>query len=368
MTSSAELNTGPDTDPDTDPDTHINTGLDTDINTGLETGAGSPSSEPGRASDRSATRSATGSTIRHAVRFPVAGRHLAAWHYPGTDGSCVVMAGGLAVTKEPATDLFAARLNAAGHGVLAFDYRRLGESEGTPRQVIRVGDQLADWQAAIDFAAGLPGVDPARIAIWGFSASGGHILPVAARNPRLAAAIAQTPNVGGFAAARAALRYQTPGASARLMERAVADAIGALLGRPPLLIPLGGAPGEVALLTTPDVADAQQALDPDGRHAETWLQQTAARTVLRIAFYRPGRAAPDVRCPLLVLVCDDDKTAHPPAATAAAKRAPSSELVRLPGGHYAPFLAAHEQAVAAQLDFLDRNLRRGAATGAVPED
>jgi len=40
----------------------------------------------------------------------------------------------------------------------------------------------------------------ARLAIWGFSASGGHILAVAARNPDLAAAIAQTPLADAAAA------------------------------------------------------------------------------------------------------------------------------------------------------------------------
>ncbi len=33
----------------------------------------------------------------------------AAWHYPGTNGACVIMAGGFAVTKEPGTDRFALR-------------------------------------------------------------------------------------------------------------------------------------------------------------------------------------------------------------------------------------------------------------------
>ena len=33
-----------------------------------------------------------------------------------------------------------------------------------------------------------------------------------------------------------------------------------------------------------------------------------------------------------------------------------AELVRLPGGHYAPFLDAHEQAVAAELSFLNRHV------------
>jgi uncharacterized protein len=101
-------------------------------------------------------------------------------------------AGGFGVTKEPGTDRFARRFHDAGYGVLAFDYRGLGDSGGQPRQVQRLGDQLADWDAAIAFAATLPGVDPAKLAIWGFSSSGGHVFRVAARHPQLAAAIAQT--------------------------------------------------------------------------------------------------------------------------------------------------------------------------------
>jgi dienelactone hydrolase len=176
------------------------------------------------------------------------------------------MTGGFAVTKEPGTDLFAGRFNDAGFAVLAFDYRCFGESGGRPRQVARIRDQLADWQAAIACAASLPGVDPAKLAIWSFSASGGHVLRVAARNPRLAAAIAQTPNADGPA------------------------------------------------------------------------------------------AAPRVRCPLLVVVCDQDQSALAEPAARAARRAPHGELVRLPGGHYAPFLGAHERAVQAELSFLRQNL------------
>src|SRR6266542_6729473 len=156
------------------------------------------------------------SVEREKVRFASGGTECAAWHYPGTNGVCVIMAGGGGVTKEPGTDLFARRFCEAGFGVLAFDYRRLGESGGQPRQIVRMGEQQADWQAAIDFARTLPGVDPARLAIWGFSLSGGHIFPVASRNPDLAAAIAQPPNADGQAAAPNALRYATPLAVLRL--------------------------------------------------------------------------------------------------------------------------------------------------------
>ncbi len=183
------------------------------------------------------------------------------------------------------------------------------------------------------------------------------MLNVAARHPQLAAAIAQTPNAGGLAATRSAMGHQTPGASLRLTARGLLDAVGGVFGRAPLTVPLGGAPGTVAVLATPDVADTQRALDPQGLHAETWRQEAAARSVLRLAAYRPGRAAGHIRCPLLVLVCENDKSAYPPAAVAAARRAPNEQLERLPGGHYAPLLEAHEQALAAQTAFLARHLR-----------
>src|SRR3954454_4643526 len=137
---------------------------------------------------------------RHKVRFPSGDTTCAAWHYEGVNGGCVVMSGGLAVTKEPATDRLAARFQAAGFSVLALDFRRLGESGGTPRQVVDPGDQQADLRGAIAFARGLPGVDPERVALWGFSMSGGHVLVVGARDARLAAVIAQAPLADGVAA------------------------------------------------------------------------------------------------------------------------------------------------------------------------
>ena len=113
-------------------------------------------------------------------------------------------------------------------------------------------------------------------------------------------------------------------------------------------------------VTTPDALDADQALNPDNRYP-SWLQAVAARSALPLAFYRPGRDAPLVRCPLLVLVCDQDQTALAGPAADAAQRSAPAELVRLPGRHYAPFLDSHEQAVEAELSFLRRHLLDQAA-------
>jgi uncharacterized protein len=305
------------------------------------------------------------SVKREKVRFLSGDAECAAWHYPGTTGACVIMAGGLAVTKEPATDQFAKRFHDAGLSVLAFDYRRLGESGGQPRLVLPIKDQLADWQAAIDFAATLPGVDPARVAIWGFSASGGYVFDIAARNPQLAAAIAQTPHADGPAGLRNAASYQKAFAMLRFTGRGVLDALGGLVGLQPLLVPLVGPPGTVAMLSTPDaVNDGIRALSPDNRYPH-WQQRVATRSALRLGFYAPGRRASRIQCPLLVLVCDQDRTAMPEPAATAANRAPRGELVRMPGGHYEPFLGGHEMAVEAELSFLRRHLLDAPADGAV---
>ncbi|GLY70444.1 alpha/beta hydrolase [Amycolatopsis taiwanensis] len=294
------------------------------------------------------------SVERQKVRFVSGDEECVAWHYPGANGACVIMAGGFGVPKEPGTDRFAKRFNEAGFAVLAFDYRRMGESGGQPRQVLPVTDQLADWQAAIGFARTLPGVNPASIAVWGFSASGGHIFKVAARNPDLAAAIAQAPLADGLAAAPSASRYQKPLAALRFTARGLLDTLGGVVGRRPLLVPLCGEPGTVAFLTTPDSLDSDRALRRD--KYPDWQQEVAARSLLRLAFYRPGRVASRVRCPLLVVACDQDQSALPGPAVRAARQAPRAELVRLPGGHYAPFLEAHEQAFDSELSFLRRHL------------
>ncbi len=298
---------------------------------------------------------------REHVRFVSGDVECAAWHYPGSNGGCVVMAGGFAVPKEPATDLFAQRFHEAGFSVLAFDYRRLGESGGEPRLVLPIRDQLADWQAAIDFARTLPGVDPRKVAAWAFSASGGFLLRVAARDPELAAVIAQTPNADGPAALRNAARHQKPLALLRFTALAVLDVLGGVIGRPPRLVALAGQPGTTALLTTPDSLDGVRALHADAY--PDWQQAVAARSALRLGIHRPGRYAPRVHCPLLVLVCDQDQTSLAEPAARAVARAPRGELVRMPGGHYEPFLDGHEQAVEAELSFLRQHLLAPALHG-----
>lgn len=292
--------------------------------------------------------------MREKVWFSSAGVECAGWHYPGSNGGCVVMTGGFGVTKEPGTDRFAERFAAAGFSVLAFDYRNFGESGGELRHVAPIAGQLADWRAAIGCAASLPGVE--RVALWSFSLCAGYVVQLAAEDDRIAAAIAQSPNIDGPVVTRKASRYQSPLGALRLTGRVVLDTLGALVGRPPKLVALSGPRGTVALLNTPDAQLGDAVLNPGNKYPD-WQQTLAARSIPAAAFYRPAKYAADIRCPLLYVVCDDDKSALAAPAITAATKSPKAELVRLPGNHYAPFLDAHEPAVEAELAFLRQHLQ-----------
>jgi pimeloyl-ACP methyl ester carboxylesterase len=306
----------------------------------------------------SISHSESAAAQRERITFRSGTDDCAAWHYEGSNGACVVMAGGAGVTKEPATDRFAARFHAAGYSVLAFDHRHFGESGGTPRQVVRIGEQLADWAVALDCAASLPGVAAGKVAGWGFSLGAGHLLRLAARpagRHRLAAVIAQAPLVDGAVSSPRAMRHETPGVLARFPLIALRDVARGLAGREPLVIPLAGPRGAVAMLTTPDATDCDRALNPGNAYPQ-WRQTIAARSVIPIALYRPGRFASRISCPMLAVVSTLDQSVLSEPALKAARRAPRGEVLQIDGAHYAAFLDQHETVVDAELDFLRRHL------------
>jgi pimeloyl-ACP methyl ester carboxylesterase len=290
---------------------------------------------------------------RDEITFRSGDEHCAAWHYrPDAPAHPVVVMGhGFGATRRARLDAYAERFAAAGLGVLAFDYRHFGDSGGEPRQLLDIGRQLADWRAAVSHARGLPGADPDRIAVWGSSYGGGHVLTVAAGDPRIAAAVAQVPFVDGVSTAVAI----GPATIARLSVAAVRDLLRAARGRAPYRVPLVGEPGALAAMTTPGAAAGYRAMFPDGVQ---WDDTVAARIFLRVPTYRPGRHARRIRCPLLICAAEHDNLTPPGPAMRAAARAPQGELRRYPVGHFDLYAGAwFETAVADQVEFLTRHLR-----------
>ena len=208
---------------------------------------------------------------------------------------CVVLAHGFGALKEGGPIRTAERYGEAGYAGLAFDYRHFGESGGEPRQLIDIARQHDDWRAAIDLARSLDGVDPHRVALWGSSFAGGHVIEIAAGDPRVAAVISQVPYTDGIATLRAA----GPANMVRLAVAGIRDQLGALAGRDPHTIPIVAPPGTTAAMNSPDADPGYRAIYDDGFE---WRNEFAGRVLLHVAAYRPGRRAADVGCPLLVQV------------------------------------------------------------------
>ena len=304
-------------------------------------------------------RAESGPTLRRDVEFDSGGVTCRAWLYsPSAEfarpAPCIVMAHGLGGTRECALEPYAKRFAQAGFFVLLFDYRRLGASDGEPPQVIRIADEIEDWAAAIACTRSLPSVDPRRIALWGTSLSGGHVLVAAAKDEGIAAISAQCPMMDGAASARLFRRAAGPVMMARLAIAALTDCMRSLLGKTPYYVPLAAPPGEVAAMSTPDAYAGIKAIMP--AHCRN---EVAARLFFSLPLYRPLRYAKAVRCPALIIACAEDSVASPQAATAAAARMGGPvRHFELPIGHFDIYLGEwFEASSAAQVAFFEEALR-----------
>ena len=295
---------------------------------------------------------------RSDVVFDSWGLRCAAWLYRPAVGSepsgatpCVVMAHGWSGVREQRLDAYAERFAAAGLAVLLFDYRHFGASEGEPRDLLDIRRQLADWAAAVAFARSLPDIDPERIALWGSSFSGGHVLTTAARDHRIAAVVSQVPFIDGFKN----LIFAGPRQALMLTREGLRDLSAALLGRPPHMIASVGAPRSVAVMTSPDADAGFRALDPT---VSNWHNEATARVLLTVGAYRPGRKVGQIRAPVLYCVGDRDAVTPPGPAIDAAQRTPHAELKRYPIGHFDIYVGEwFERAVVDQAEFFERTLR-----------
>lgn len=304
------------------------------------------------------------------ITFPSAGVPCAAWHlrgqgdrFAGEHGRpCVVMAHGFGGTRDTGLLGFAEGFAAAGLDVLLFDYRGFGDSAGTPRQHVSFRRQRVDYVAAIAAARQLPGVDPDQIVLWGTSYSGGHVVPVAVADGRIAAVVAMTPAMDGLAALLAMYRHGGVRRLAPLVTHGVRDAARSVLGRDPHHLPLVGEPGSNAVLTGPGALAGYTALA-----GPTWRNEVCARVALEVAFNRPIRHVSQLRAPLLVQVGENDSVT-PPASSrrAAAIAGRYGELIAYPLDHFDIYDGPEQhRALADQIDFLDRHLAGSAQVAEV---
>lgn len=297
--------------------------------------------------------------------FTSGGVRCAATHFPAAGSSAssdgdaadgarpvVVLAHGLAGTQDSGLAPFAEAFAAAGLHAVTFDYRGFGASDGEPRQTVSLAGQVADLHAAVDAAKRLPGVDPARVVLWGISLGGGHVVTVATERTDVVAVVSAVPLVDGLAAARLAAKHHTPGQLLASTGRGLASAVRRRAGRGATMIPVVARPGEVGALTVPGAYEDYLAVA-----GPTWRNEIAADVVMELGTRAPAKAAKELQVPWLVQVADFDSSAPPHAAMKAAF-AGRAEVRHYPGDHFDLFPGKpfHGAAAAHAVHFLVRHL------------
>ncbi|KAF9463384.1 alpha/beta-hydrolase [Collybia nuda] len=239
----------------------------------------------------------------------------------------------------------------AGYASLIFDYRYFGDSDGEPRNLVSLDDQLEDYKTVIAWARSQPKLFLRdKIVLMGFSLSGFALSELAVKDPDLAGAIAICPMLDGYDTLK--LMPFDP----RLVFWAIVDTIKAKIGLSRVFIKAIGRPHEFSLLHSPG---SYPGFIASYSHGSTSFEETPNLITPRVVFEmmgtRSGRALKSAGCPVLfVTTTDDDLIPAKIAREIAASATTVVTLVETPGGHF-DLLAGgkgFDTSVSAQLEFL----------------
>jgi pimeloyl-ACP methyl ester carboxylesterase len=263
----------------------------------------------------------------------------------------VVMAHGFAGQKDFGLEPYAEYFVGQDLAVFLFDYRNFGGSEGEPRNLVNPWRHLNDWKAAMDHVRGLVDVDGGKMALWGTSFSGGHVLVTAARNKGVSAVVAQVPFVDGIATTlQFSIPYQAQG-----LFHGLKDLYCKAAGKPPHMVPAVADPGTFAMMNTPDAMQGYYTLvRPDS----DMKNEVPARIGLMVPLYRPVRYARRISCPVLIMYAENDSLIPAESVRKTGASIPHAEIIGLRAGHFDVYTGElFKQVVQKQGEFLSRHLK-----------
>lgn len=267
---------------------------------------------------------------------------IAGWLYRprgAASGVGVVMANGLSLHREHVLPEYAEAFASAGHHVLLFDFRCLGASAGSPRQLVDPRAQRADYLTAARHAAKVPGIE--RLVLWGYSYSGRHVLELGARYRALAGILAVAPMIS----LAATTRGQPLGNLMRLSLAGLRDQYRSIRGRSTLTVAAADDEG-VSVVRSAGALAGFTSLTADG----TWPNELAARFTLRNWPNLWPLRADRILAPSLLAIGQRDSIAPPVVARRAADRMPRGVRAEYPADHFG--LLTRADVLTDQLSFL----------------
>jgi uncharacterized protein len=241
-------------------------------------------------------------------------------------------------------------LTAAGFGVLVFDYRGFGDSEGDRTRLSFAG-QLTDLVNGVSYLAGRDDVDAERIGVFGSGGTGGgNAILLAAADPRIRAVVSQVPVADG---ADWLHRMRSEDEWLAFLKALDDDRRErAATGKGRLVHPR-----EEIMVPTTERRATKVKGDVDGR-IPTAVSLAAADEILA---YRPLDAAAGLTTPLLVIAVEGDATTPTDHAVRLyeAARGPRELIMQRHTTHYAAYDQYWELVTPRITAWFDTHLRSG---------
>jgi dipeptidyl aminopeptidase/acylaminoacyl peptidase len=237
-------------------------------------------------------------------------------------------------------------LTAAGFGLLIFDYRGFGDSEGEP--TVSPYRQLQDLRNAVTYLETRDDVDPDALGVFGSGGTGaGNAVLLAATDRRVRAAVSQLPVADGGDWLR---RMRTEYDWVAFLRELAADR------RARVTTGKGRSvnPREEIMVPTPERRATRVKADVDSR-VPLQIPLAAADEILE---YRPLAAAQSLTTPLLVIAVEHDTTTPADHAIALyeAAKGPRELIIQRHTSHYASYDANGDAIAARIVEWFDRHL------------
>jgi pimeloyl-ACP methyl ester carboxylesterase len=262
----------------------------------------------------------------------------------------IIMAHGFGAERSLRLPAYASFFASHGLAVFLFDYRCFGTSEGEPRIWVSPKRHIQDWHAALEYVRSIPLINPAKIALWGTSYSGGHVLMTAVREQNISCVVAQVP----FVDASSSMRRFGISFILKGFFHAIWDKLKSSFGGKPHFIKIVGLPSEFAALNTPDAYDGvMKLIEPN----QPFINLTPARCLLELAFYAPIKKVSKIQCPTMIMGSGTDTLIDINAVKKTVSLIPNCEYIEYECGHFDIYLGnLFEDSIQKQLVFFEKYL------------
>jgi pimeloyl-ACP methyl ester carboxylesterase len=293
---------------------------------------------------------------RSDVEYEVCGSKIRGWLYlpekqKDIPYPSVIMCHGFNGTKDLKLEQYALRFAEAGWASLVIDYRHYGESEGEPRQLYDAGKQMEDQHGAVDFMRARKEIDPGRIVLWGTSASGLYGICSASEDHMIAGVIAQCAALDHKEDSKKHVERLGYGFFIRVFVHGQRDKGRMRFNLSPHMIPAYSNDGTISMISVPNVIEGVKSL-VEG--PSNFKNEICARSLLSPHPPDPITSSKNVKCPVLLLVCERDEIVSPLSHCKVEQNLGEYATVKkYPIGHFEVYSGEHfEKAADDMVDFL----------------